>query len=82
MNRKYNNSFVILCVRVDNEKDKTAMLANWDAALNLIFKWTGLTLTRDDFEEDEYVYDKPAIVAIEYEEPERTESLFRDGYDG
>lgn len=82
MNRKCNNSFVILCVRVDNEKDKTAMLANWEAALDLILDWTGLALTRANFEEDEYEYKMlPAITPVEYAEPEATPSLFRDGYD-
>lgn len=56
MNRKCNNSFVILCVRREGEKDKTAMLIDWEQALKLVKDWTGLELTRDHFEEDNYVY--------------------------
>ena len=70
MNRKCNNSFVILCVRQEGEKDKTAMLRNWAAALDLIKEWTGLELTRDDFTEDNYVYEKKPLVT-EAERQER-----------
>ena len=62
MNRKCNNSFVILCVRKTGEKDKTAMLRNWDVALKLITDWTNLKLTRENFVEDEYVYKMKPIV--------------------
>ena len=62
MNRKCNNSFVILCVREENKKDKTAMLVNWDVALKVIKEWTGIELTREDFVEDEYVYEKKQVV--------------------
>lgn len=84
MNRKCNNSFVILCVRKRGEKDKTAMLIDWAQALKLVKDWTGLELTRDDFEEDHYEY-KPKPLVTEKERAEiikninDQESLFRDG---
>ena len=84
MNRKCNNSFVILCVREKGKKDKTAMLRNWDAALDLIKEWAGLELTRADFEEDNYVYEKkPIVTEAERNKDkintENTPSLFRNG---
>ena len=65
MNRKCNNSFVILCVRQENEKDKTEMLTDWEQALSLVKEWTGLELTRDDFEEDHYVYNEIDLKQLE-----------------
>lgn len=82
MNRKCNNSFVILCVRRENEKDRTAMLIDWEQALKLITEWTGLILSRDHFEEDHYKYktDPMEVKVHDYAKPtEQTESLFRDG---
>ena len=87
MNRKCNNSYVILCVRTKDEKDRTAMLVDWAQALKLVKQWTGLELTREDFEEDEYEY-KPKPLVTERERAEKVknmndrESLFRDGQSG
>lgn len=56
MNRKCNNSFVILCIREEGRQDRTAMLIDWEQALKLVKDWIGLELTREDFIEDSYVY--------------------------
>lgn len=77
MNRKCNNSFVILCVRKENEKDKTAMLADWNSAFKLIKQWTELELTRDDFEEDHYVYEKKPIVTEAEREKLKTNGIIQ-----
>jgi len=84
MNRKCNNSFVILCVRQTGIKDKTAMLVDWDQALKLVKEWTTLELTRNDFIEDKYIYEKkPIITEAERNAtvagPKACASLFRDG---
>ena len=58
MNKPYHDSFVILCIKEENKVDKTAMLVNWEAGLDLVKEWTGLELKKEDFIEDNYTYKK------------------------
>lgn len=80
MNRKCNNSFVILCVREEGQHDRTAMLIDWCQALKLVEEWVGLKLTRDDFVEDSYVYKNiEPVEAVPVKVYADREGLFRDG---